>query len=61
MNFPTTTTYFNSTGTYIHVQIGVPITPSLTVSTTGTTGAISLTTSYVQEPRPVPLEILYVP
>lgn len=61
MNFPTTTTYFNSTGTYIHVQIGVQITPSLTVSTTGTTGAISLTTSYVQEPRPVPLEILYVP
>lgn len=61
MNFPTTTTYFNSTGTYIHVQIGVQISPSLTVTTKGSSGAISLTTSYKQEPRPVYLEILYVP
>lgn len=61
MNFPDTKTYFNSAGTYIHVQVGVQIAPSLTVTANGTTGAIGLTTSYVQEPRTVPLEILYVP
>lgn len=59
--YPTLETWFNMTGSYIHTTIGLQTTPSLSISSKGVSGSISLKIVSLTESRNVPLEVHYIP